>query len=177
MSYDLANHFDVLTAGSVRSQSRYRLPGYTGHASPQPIVTMDVGVESHLVGQLSWRFIGDVDALFFHHLNDRRFTIRPVPSRRVDDDGIAPNSRAKAAPSGIYRRCARTGKGLLDGRHGAPSTAAMGRNDVSPTTTRRPGQRILTSMRGPDAGQCLATRHAKDADAHGIASSKLLPAR
>jgi len=37
---DLANHFDVLTGRIRQVPVRYRLPGYTGHASPQPIVTM-----------------------------------------------------------------------------------------------------------------------------------------
>jgi hypothetical protein len=37
----------------------------------------DVGVESHLVGQLSRRFIGDVNALFHHHFDDRRIQRSP----------------------------------------------------------------------------------------------------
>src|ERR1035438_1505194 len=88
----------------------------------------DVSVESHLVGQLLWRFVRDIDALFPHHFDDRRIqSFARCRARRMDDDltpsQLTGEGRGHLRPPGVVHA---QEKDLWSFRHGAPSTLARG---------------------------------------------------
>jgi len=88
----------------------------------------DIGVESHLHGQFAGRFVRDVDALFPHHVDDRRIQVfARCRTRRVDSDAFSSQlpgeRRGHLGSSGIVHA---QKEDLGTVAHSATSTATAG---------------------------------------------------
>jgi len=158
-----------LPAGSVRSSPDTACPG-TRTRVPQPIVTMGRrrGVPSGRSAfvALHWRcrcpFLSSLE-----RPQDSRF--RPVPSRRNgrrrDRSKFTGEGRRHLGSTACVHAQKRTsGRSVM----GPPSTAASGRNDVSPQRHVDQGNEYRYLDEGAERRRpVLRHSSAKDADAHG----------
>jgi len=156
-------------AGSVMSQSRYRLPEYTGTRVPhKPIVTMTSAwspIWSVSFRGASWHW--NVDALFLSSLErPQDSAIRPVRAGGVDDDAIASKftgeGRRHLGSTGVWHAQEKDfwtvrSWGSLQRRRWVETHVLPNRH----VDQGYDGTRYLDEG-ADDAGQCLATAHAKD---------------